>query len=163
MPMHGEYRMLKIHAKLSHEVGVKPKHAFVLANGDTLILRKEEAFRGQRIQTDDIYVDGRKICGILIENSIRGKNLAHSIVGIGLNVNQCNFDASLPNPTSMQLYLKGSSGKYHQSFDMNKCLETIMEIFKGYVQLYMNGKVGLGRLRRMYLSQLWRKDERTGL
>jgi BirA family biotin operon repressor/biotin-[acetyl-CoA-carboxylase] ligase len=111
---------------------------------------------------NDIYVDGRKICGILIENSIRGKNLTHSIVGIGLNVNQCNFDASLPNPTSMQLYLKGSSGKYHQSFDMNKCLEAIMEIFKGYVQLYMNGKGGLGRLRRMYLSQLWRKDERTG-
>lgn len=64
MPMHGEYRMLKIHAKLSHEVGVKPKHAFVLANGDTLILRKEEAFRGQRIQTDDIYVDGNDITGL---------------------------------------------------------------------------------------------------
>jgi len=64
MPMHGEYRMLQIHAKLSHEVGVKPGNSFVLANGDTLILRNEEAFRGQRIQTDDIYVDGNDITGL---------------------------------------------------------------------------------------------------
>lgn len=64
MPMHGEYRMLKIHAKLSHEVGVKPRHAFVLSNGDTIILRNEEAFRGARVQTDDIYVDGNDITGL---------------------------------------------------------------------------------------------------
>lgn len=64
MPMHGEYRMLKIHAKLSHEVGVKPRHSFVLSNGDTIILRNEEAFRGARVQTDDIYVDGNDITGL---------------------------------------------------------------------------------------------------
>lgn len=64
MPMHGEYRMLKIHAKLSHEVGVKPHHAFVLSNGDTIILRNEEAYRGSRVQTDDIYVDGNDITGL---------------------------------------------------------------------------------------------------
>ncbi len=64
MPMHGEYRMLKIHAKLSHEVGVNPRNAFVLSNGDTIILRNEEAFRGARVQTDDIYVDGNDITGL---------------------------------------------------------------------------------------------------
>lgn len=64
MPMHGEYRMLKIHAKLSHEVGVKPRHAFVLSNGDTIILRNEEAYRGGRVPTDDIYVDGNDITGL---------------------------------------------------------------------------------------------------
>jgi len=64
MPMHGEYRMLKIHAKTSHEVGVKPRNTFVLANGDTIILRNEEAFRGARVQTDDIYVDGNDITGL---------------------------------------------------------------------------------------------------
>ena len=50
---------------------------------------------------NDIYVRNRKICGILIENSIRDRFLAHSIVGIGLNVNQKEFPPHLVNPTSM--------------------------------------------------------------
>jgi BirA family biotin operon repressor/biotin-[acetyl-CoA-carboxylase] ligase len=37
---------------------------------------------------NDIICKGRKIAGILIENSIRGTQLQHSIVGIGMNVNQ---------------------------------------------------------------------------
>lgn len=37
---------------------------------------------------NDIYVDGKKICGILIENVFSGKRIASSIVGIGVNV--CN-------------------------------------------------------------------------
>lgn len=64
MPMHGEYRMLKIHAELSHQVGVKPGHAFVMNNGDTIILRNGEAFRGPRVHVDDIYVDGNDITGL---------------------------------------------------------------------------------------------------
>ncbi len=37
---------------------------------------------------NDVYVDGKKICGILIENALKGKYIASSVVGIGLNV--CN-------------------------------------------------------------------------
>lgn len=35
---------------------------------------------------NDVYVNGRKICGILIENALKGKYIGSSIVGIGLNV-----------------------------------------------------------------------------
>ena len=37
---------------------------------------------------NDIHVNGKKICGILIENTLSGKNVSSSIIGIGLNV--CN-------------------------------------------------------------------------
>ncbi len=40
---------------------------------------------------NDILVKNRKIAGILIENGIRGKNLSHTIIGIGLNLNQDSF------------------------------------------------------------------------
>lgn len=50
---------------------------------------------------NDIYVGERKICGILIENSLEGEHLATSIVGIGLNLNQTVFPDSLPNPVSL--------------------------------------------------------------
>jgi BirA family biotin operon repressor/biotin-[acetyl-CoA-carboxylase] ligase len=36
---------------------------------------------------NDVYVGGKKICGILIENTFRGSLLASSVVGIGLNIN----------------------------------------------------------------------------
>ncbi len=51
--------------------------------------------------TNDIYIGECKIAGILIENRLSGAMLARSVVGIGLNVNQTQFDESLPNPTSM--------------------------------------------------------------
>ena len=50
---------------------------------------------------NDIYVGDRKICGILIENSLSGNFLARSIIGIGLNVNQTRFLSDAPNPVSI--------------------------------------------------------------
>ena len=35
---------------------------------------------------NDVLIRGRKICGLLVENSLQGRNVRHSIVGIGLNV-----------------------------------------------------------------------------
>ncbi|MDE5982764.1 MAG: biotin--[acetyl-CoA-carboxylase] ligase, partial [Duncaniella sp.] len=37
---------------------------------------------------NDIYVNDLKICGILIENSLIGNRIGHSIAGIGININQ---------------------------------------------------------------------------
>lgn len=41
---------------------------------------------------NDIYMNGRKSCGVLIENSLQGTRYATSIVGIGVNINQSEFD-----------------------------------------------------------------------
>lgn len=40
---------------------------------------------------NDLYVGDEKIAGILIENQLQGYYLQHSIVGIGINVNQTTF------------------------------------------------------------------------
>lgn len=50
---------------------------------------------------NDIYVGDRKICGILIENTLKGSIIKDSIIGIGLNVNQRTFRSDAPNPVSM--------------------------------------------------------------
>ena len=100
---------------------------------------------------NDIYVGDRKICGILIEHSVIGDSLSSSIIGIGLNINQRNFDVNLPNPTSMVLC--GA-----ESNDIKQCLEEFMDIFKAYVERYLHIKGGYGKIRKMYLSQIWRID-----
>ena len=40
---------------------------------------------------NDIYVDDRKIAGILIENDLQGSSVSRSIIGCGVNVNQDSF------------------------------------------------------------------------
>jgi BirA family biotin operon repressor/biotin-[acetyl-CoA-carboxylase] ligase len=44
---------------------------------------------------NDILVENKKIAGILIENTIQGTNMQKSIIGVGLNINQNNFDENL--------------------------------------------------------------------
>ncbi|MDE6668417.1 MAG: biotin--[acetyl-CoA-carboxylase] ligase [Muribaculaceae bacterium] len=50
---------------------------------------------------NDIYVGDRKICGILIEHAVMGTSIMHSIIGVGLNVNQTRFISDAPNPVSL--------------------------------------------------------------
>jgi BirA family biotin operon repressor/biotin-[acetyl-CoA-carboxylase] ligase len=51
---------------------------------------------------NDIYWRDRKAGGILIESVIRSREWLFAIVGIGLNINQIRFPASLPNPVSLK-------------------------------------------------------------
>lgn len=51
---------------------------------------------------NDILVDGKKVAGILIENSLRGNKIDSSIAGVGLNVNQLVFSNDL-NASSLKL------------------------------------------------------------
>ena len=135
---------------------------------------------------NDIYVGSCKICGMLIENSLRGKWISSSIIGIGLNINQRNFDVNLPNPTSMMLcqpdpnshcvYPECNSDTPHcnsdhskdigevseanakDSFDIRVCLEEFMDIFTSYYDRFLDSDCNLSTLRQLYLNYLWRLD-----
>lgn len=52
---------------------------------------------------NDLYIEDKKVCGILIQNSVMGNKLEYMIVGIGLNVNQTIFKGNAPNPVSMRM------------------------------------------------------------
>ncbi len=52
---------------------------------------------------NDIFVGGRKICGMLLENGLSEGSVAHSVMGIGMNVFQTEFP--LVNATSLALVL----------------------------------------------------------
>lgn len=64
MPMHGEYRMLKLHAELAARVGVPLENSFVLKNGETLELRSGKVTRGRSFPVADIYLDGNSTEGM---------------------------------------------------------------------------------------------------
>ncbi len=51
---------------------------------------------------NDIYFGDKKLVGILIENSLSGQHIGHSIAGIGVNMNQTQWLSNAPNPISMK-------------------------------------------------------------
>ena len=89
---------------------------------------------------NDIYVNDKKIAGILIENIVYRKFIHKSVIGVGLNINQVNFGSlnatSIINETMkkhnlnqiIQIfksifnkeYLKLNSNKIHEEFDYYK-------------------------------------------
>ncbi len=65
MPAHGEYHMLKLHGDIAHELGMPRENIFILANGDCLVLKNHKIIEAEnRIQADDIYIDGYDINGV---------------------------------------------------------------------------------------------------
>lgn len=62
---------------------------------------------------NDIWVGDKKICGILVENTMHGGTIDFSIVGVGLDLNQTNWPPELPNPVSLK-DLTGSEYDTHE-------------------------------------------------
>lgn len=97
---------------------------------------------------NDILVNEKKICGILIENHLRGQHIQHSIVGIGLNVNQENF--SLPSATSLKL-------ETTTEYKLDETLaDLLLHLENRFMQLRTNQTQ---KLLASYLNVLYRKGE----
>lgn len=94
---------------------------------------------------NDIYVGDRKICGILIENSLSGNTIGHSIAGIGINVNQREFKSDAPNPVSAVML----TGK---ELLLDEVLTEVIDAVYGRLSQPLD-------LRHAdYMQSLWRRD-----
>ncbi|HDX9576646.1 TPA: ribonuclease J [Bacillus pseudomycoides] len=61
MPIHGEYRMQRMHAKLATDCGIPEENCFIIDNGDVLALREDEAAIAGKIPSGSVYIDGNGI------------------------------------------------------------------------------------------------------
>ena len=61
MPIHGEYRMQKMNAKMAAECGIPLSNSFILENGNILHLEKDKAYVKGSIPTGEVYIDGAQI------------------------------------------------------------------------------------------------------
>lgn len=97
---------------------------------------------------NDIYWKDKKICGMLIENSIDNSCLSYSISGIGININQEVFKSDAPNPVS----LKNITGK---NYDLQTLIDDFLEIIGKWFEKLTNDSAGI---HSEYLSSVFRKD-----
>ncbi|HIZ86439.1 MAG TPA: biotin--[acetyl-CoA-carboxylase] ligase [Candidatus Coprenecus stercoravium] len=98
----------------------------ICAVGTALYLR-DKGLEARVKWPNDVYVGDRKICGMLLENTLKGDMLADCIAGIGLNVNQRIFSPELPNPTSVLLETERLCGKAAGSLDIHQELELLLD------------------------------------
>lgn len=100
---------------------------------------------------NDVYVGDRKICGILIENTLAGNKILYSIAGIGLNVNQRTFESDAPNPVSLY-QLTGLT------WDIDEVTTLIARRLMGLMERYDREGADREELRSSYAASLWRRE-----
>lgn len=98
---------------------------------------------------NDIYWKEKKICGMLIENDLMGRNISQSIAGIGININQETFHSFAPNPVS----LRQITGK---EFDLFEILKNIVLRIQSYYSLLKKGNTE--SIVCQYEMSLFRKE-----
>lgn len=130
--------------------GLPVREQFYISKVVTLAIT--DALAASGIETkikwpNDIYAGDRKIAGILIENDISGGLIVRSVVGIGLNVNQTEFDPSLPNPVSV----KCLTGKDH---DRAALLFDLYEALFDYYTVLAEGR--REEIDELYAARLYR-------
>ena len=97
---------------------------------------------------NDVLLNEKKASGILIENHLHGQHIQHSIVGIGLNVNQKTFAIDTATSLSMEA---------SQEFDLNDALADLLVFLETrFIQLRSQD---FKKLTVDYLSSLYRMGE----
>ncbi len=99
---------------------------------------------------NDIYVGDRKIAGVLIENLFSGKKIKHSVLGIGVNVNQRTFGDGLARATS----IVNETG---QELDLQAFIASLCKHIEVRYLSFLDGQFEV--LQGDYLRRLYRYEE----
>ena len=119
----------------------------------------DELIRTQHLQDEvklsikwpnDIYAGDGKLCGILIENRLMGGTLQHSVLGVGINVNQEKWIGNAPNPVSLKML--GIQTDPLTVLDL--VTKHIVELYNAF----RDNKEMANVIRERYMQRLYRKD-----
>ena len=103
---------------------------------------------------NDIFINDRKAGGILIENVIKGNLWQWAIIGIGLNINQENFEKEKVKATS----LKQITGEHYNVIQLSHELHEIV-----LKRLHVLQSGNLSKMLDEYNENLFCRNERVKL
>lgn len=101
---------------------------------------------------NDILIGNRKIAGILIEHTILGNSILHSVAGIGLNINQADFPSFHVPATS----LYKETGR---QYDLEKQMRKLIRALYNRLSQLQEGQSTL--LDNDYVEHLFRYRQRV--
>lgn len=97
---------------------------------------------------NDLYYGRQKLCGILINSTIRGLDMGVSVIGVGLNVNQMQFQDWPTHPISMKMILG-------EDQELKLLLEQLVAAVDQRVQRLRSNE-GIAEIKKDYLERMFR-------
>jgi BirA family biotin operon repressor/biotin-[acetyl-CoA-carboxylase] ligase len=101
---------------------------------------------------NDIYFRGKKLGGILIQNTVNSGSIVSTVAGIGINVNQERFPDELPNATSLAIAAQ-------KKWDLDAIMDSIFAAIEtrylslkqhggtNFLQEFQSRMLGFGQVR----------------
>lgn len=130
---------------------LEPRHQFFLNQVVALAVAEttEHFLPGHRVAVkwpNDILLNNRKVAGLLVEGQVEGNQFRRVIAGIGLNVNQPGFPASLPMATSYFL-------ESDRLFDLEEVRDALLQALQERYRQLQNGEHEL--IGKVYMKKLY--------
>ena len=86
---------------------------------------------------NDVLIDGRKVCGVLVESGVRGDRVDYAIISIGINA---NFRVSdFPEISATATSISDELGRDVSRLDLIQCL--LVEVERLYLTLQAGGSI----------------------
>ena len=147
---HGKNLLLSV---MIHPSNVLASQQFILSMANALALRDSLADYVDDVKIkwpNDIYWKDCKICGTLIETTLKVNSISDCIIGTGINVNQRMFCSDAPNPVSLFQILG-------HEVDRQELLNKVLTNLSKYMDLLKNGS--WEKIRVFYRYYLYRLEE----
>ena len=147
----GDNIYMSVLLRPSFETDKAPMITLVMAYSVAEVLRNRGVSDVQIKWPNDLVISGKKVCGILTEMHLRGSEIDHVVVGVGVNVNTSSFSEELVDKAT-SLFLK-----YGKPLEREQLIADILETFMETYQRFEK-QGNLQFLREEYNSILVNKN-----
>lgn len=136
MPMHGDYKRLRLHAGLAASVGVPPERIFQSRNGIPLEITEGEARLGDDVGAGMIFVDGLEL-GEPDDAALRDRRTlsADGVVMVAVTVSFEDYEIA----ADPEIAFRGVP--FHDDEEADRLLEELADAVEDVVGRALDGKV----------------------